>query len=205
MKKITTRTEGWGSLAGVVHSYVWKRRLASLGHYVLAGRVRNCYQISGEQAPWLRWLISFCYVRSIRISSYFFKQRMQEGTCGLRQLCVHFPWSQEEIKYEPEERIPVRERFCFLLQTVLSDTAYHCQELTEEIGNCQVDFLGALVRICASAQAAAGGIEPSASTTTLNIKVNSTTLNFADPLFIYLNTSMMLCRPKALHKGRTFL
>ncbi|KAM7298749.1 phosphatidylinositol 4-kinase alpha-like [Ixodes scapularis] len=81
----------------------------------------------------------------------------------------------EEIRYEPDERIPVRERFCFLLQTVLSDTAYHCEHLSEEIANCQLEFLSALVRICASAQAAACKATDSAvSASTLNIRVSQT-------------------------------
>ncbi|KAK8780519.1 hypothetical protein V5799_018137 [Amblyomma americanum] len=81
----------------------------------------------------------------------------------------------EEVKYEPDERIPVRERFCFLLHTVLSDVAYHCEEFSEEIGNCQTEFLGALVRICASAQAAStASPEPSSTAATLNVKVGQT-------------------------------
>ncbi|KAH7939075.1 hypothetical protein HPB52_005251 [Rhipicephalus sanguineus] len=79
----------------------------------------------------------------------------------------------EEVKYEPDERIPVRERFCFLLQTVLSDVAYFCDELGEEVTNCQVDFLGALVRICASAHAAStASTEPSSTAATLNVKAS---------------------------------
>ncbi|XP_075529894.1 phosphatidylinositol 4-kinase alpha-like [Dermacentor variabilis] len=80
----------------------------------------------------------------------------------------------EEVKYEPDERLPVRERFCFLLHTVLSDVAHHCDELGEEVTNCQLDFLGALVRICASAHAASSASpEPSSTAATLNVKVRS--------------------------------
>lgn len=81
----------------------------------------------------------------------------------------------EEVKYEPDERLPVRERFCFLLHTVLSDVAYHCDDQGEEITNCQLDFLGALVRICASAHAAStASAEPSSTAAALNVKVGQT-------------------------------
>ncbi|KAH7932980.1 hypothetical protein HPB49_006149 [Dermacentor silvarum] len=79
----------------------------------------------------------------------------------------------EEVKYEPDERLPVRERFCFLLHAVLSDVAHHCDELGEEVTNCQLDFLGALVRICASAHAASSASsEPSSTAAALNVKAS---------------------------------
>ncbi|XP_077560506.1 phosphatidylinositol 4-kinase alpha-like [Haemaphysalis longicornis] len=79
----------------------------------------------------------------------------------------------EEIRYDPDDRVPVRERFCFLLHTVLSDAAYHCDELCEEIGNCQMDFLGALVRICSSAHVASvGSPDPSGPAAALDLKVS---------------------------------
>lgn len=79
----------------------------------------------------------------------------------------------EEIRYDPDDRVPVRERFCFLLHTVLSDAAYHCDELCEEIGNCQMDFLGALVRICSSAHVASvGSPDPSGPAAALSLKVS---------------------------------
>ncbi|KAH8031486.1 hypothetical protein HPB51_017549 [Rhipicephalus microplus] len=72
-------------------------------------------------------------------------QRGQDAVVSLFCEVCSRPNFVEEVKYEPDERIPVRERFCFLLQTVLSDVAYYCDELGEEITNCQLDFLGALV------------------------------------------------------------
>ncbi|KAK8766666.1 hypothetical protein V5799_006551 [Amblyomma americanum] len=56
----------------------------------------------------------------------------------------------DEIKLSDQERIPVCERFAFCLGTLLSDIAYLCEDLREEIITAQIDFLAVLVNICKS-------------------------------------------------------
>lgn len=56
----------------------------------------------------------------------------------------------DEIKLSDQERIPVCERFAFCLGTLLSDIAYLCEDLREEIITAQIDFLAVLVSICKS-------------------------------------------------------
>ncbi|KAH7968284.1 hypothetical protein HPB52_007323 [Rhipicephalus sanguineus] len=56
----------------------------------------------------------------------------------------------DEIKLTDQERIPVCERFAFCLGTLLSDIAYLCEDLRDEIITAQIDFLAVLVSICKS-------------------------------------------------------
>lgn len=56
----------------------------------------------------------------------------------------------DEVKLTDQERIPVCERFAFCLGTLLSDIAYLCEDLRDEIITAQIDFLAVLVSICKS-------------------------------------------------------
>lgn len=56
----------------------------------------------------------------------------------------------DEVRHSDQERIPVCERFAFCLATLLSDIAYLCEDLREEIISAQIDFLAVLVNICKS-------------------------------------------------------
>ncbi|KAF4523973.1 hypothetical protein B566_EDAN013556, partial [Ephemera danica] len=56
----------------------------------------------------------------------------------------------DEVKYQPSEKLPVAERFSFILNTLLNDVAARCEASKAEIVSAQVDFLGVLINLCRS-------------------------------------------------------
>lgn len=82
-------------------------------------------------------------------SGFQYKERIVPYLLKLLRGLAKAVWP-DEVKHSDQERIPTCERFAFCLSTLLSDIAYLCEDLREEIITSQIDFLAVLVSICKS-------------------------------------------------------